>query len=92
MTGGYGICGLVHHHSESGDVLVERAHLPADTEAGDMLATPVTGADGYSMGSNYNKISRPPAIFTVKGSPPNHSCRLLPPGLLNSYDFPFLSL
>ena len=60
MAGGYDVCGLVHRHCESGDVLVERAHLPADTQACDILATPVTGAYGHSMGSNYNKIPPPP--------------------------------
>ena len=30
---------------------------------GDMLATPVTGAYGHSMGSNYNKVLRPAVVF-----------------------------
>lgn len=60
---------VVGKHCESGDVLVEQAHLPADTQAGDILATPVTGAYGYSMSSNYNKTPRPPVIFTAKGTP-----------------------
>ena len=30
---------------------------------GDILATPVTGAYGHSMGSNYNKILRPAVVF-----------------------------
>ena len=60
---------VVGKHCESGDVLVEQAHLPADTKAGDILATPVTGAYGYSMGSNYNKIPRPPVIFTAQATP-----------------------
>ena len=60
---------VVGKHCESGDVLVEQAHLPADTQVGDILATPVTGAYGYSMGSNYNKIPRPPVIFAAKATP-----------------------
>ena len=60
---------VVGKHCESGDVLVEQARLPADTQVGDILATPVTGAYGYSMGSNYNKIPRPPVIFTAQGTP-----------------------
>ena len=35
------------------------AQLPADVAVGDVLATPVTGAYGYSMASNYNKVPRP---------------------------------
>ena len=33
--------------------------LPADLAVGDILATPVTGAYGHSMASNYNKVPRP---------------------------------
>ncbi len=28
---------------------------------------PVTGAYGQSMGSNYNKITRPPVVFCADG-------------------------
>ena len=41
--------------------------LPADIAVGDLLATPVTGAYGHSMGSNYNKITRPPVVFVSDG-------------------------
>jgi diaminopimelate decarboxylase len=34
---------------------------------GDLLAMPVTGAYGHSMGSNYNKITRPPVVFAANG-------------------------
>jgi diaminopimelate decarboxylase len=57
---------VVGKHCESGDVLLFDARLPADVAVGDVLATPVTGAYGHSMGSNYNKIPRPPVVF-VKG-------------------------
>ena len=36
-----------------------RAGCPADLAVGDVLVTPVTGAYGHSMGSNYNKVPRP---------------------------------
>jgi diaminopimelate decarboxylase len=34
---------------------------------GDILATPVTGAYGHSMASNYNKVLRPPVVFVRDG-------------------------
>ncbi|MGZ6982832.1 MAG: diaminopimelate decarboxylase, partial [Ilumatobacteraceae bacterium] len=51
---------LVGKHCESGDVLIFDAFLPEHTTVGDLLATPVTGAYGYSMASNYNMLTRPP--------------------------------
>ena len=59
---------LVGKHCESGDVLVLDAALPADVKVGDLLATPVTGAYGHSMASNYNKLTRPPVLFVRDGS------------------------
>jgi diaminopimelate decarboxylase len=59
---------LVGKHCESGDVLIFDAALPAGIEVGDVVATPVTGAYGQSMGSNYNKILRPPVVFVRDGS------------------------
>ena len=41
---------VVGKHCESGDVLVRDARVPADLAVGDILATPVTGAYGHSMG------------------------------------------
>ncbi len=58
---------LVGKHCESGDVLSFEARLPADIAVGDLLAMPVTGAYGHSMGSNYNKITRPPVVFVADG-------------------------
>jgi diaminopimelate decarboxylase len=58
---------LVGKHCESGDVLVFDARLPDDVAVGDLLVTPVTGAYGHSMGSNYNKITRPPVVFVADG-------------------------
>jgi diaminopimelate decarboxylase len=58
---------VVGKHCESGDVVVRDACLPTDLAAGDVLATPVTGAYGHSMASNYNKIPRPAVIFVRDG-------------------------
>lgn len=58
---------LVGKHCESGDVLAFAAQLPSSTAVGDLLAMPVTGAYGHSMGSNYNKITRPPVVFAANG-------------------------
>jgi len=59
---------VVGKHCESGDVLVRDAHVPADLAVGDVLATPVTGAYGYSMASNYNQVPRPPVVFVRDGN------------------------
>jgi diaminopimelate decarboxylase len=58
---------VVGKHCESGDVLVRDAHLPLDVAVGDVLATPVTGAYGHSMASNYNKVPRPAVAFVAGG-------------------------
>jgi len=59
---------VVGKHCESGDVLLNEADVPADLAVGDVLVTPVTGAYGQSMGSNYNRIRRPAVVFTSGGS------------------------
>ncbi len=58
---------VVGKHCESGDVLIPEGWVPADLAVGDLLATPVTGAYGHSMGSNYNKVLRPPVVFCRDG-------------------------
>jgi len=58
---------VVGKHCESGDVVVADARLPADVAVGDVVATPVTGAYGYSMASNYNKVPRPGVVFVTDG-------------------------
>jgi diaminopimelate decarboxylase len=58
---------LVGKHCESGDVLIDEAYLPAQTKAGSLVATPVTGAYGYSMASNYNRVPRPAVVFVRDG-------------------------
>ena len=58
---------VVGKHCESGDVLVQDGAVPTDLVVGDVLATPVTGAYGYSMGSNYNQVLRPAVVFVSEG-------------------------
>jgi diaminopimelate decarboxylase len=58
---------VVGKHCESGDLLVRDAKVPGDIRVGDILATPVTGAYGHSMGSNYNKVLRPAVVFAADG-------------------------
>ncbi len=58
---------VVGKHCESGDVLVRDGQLPDDVRVGDIIATPVTGAYGHSMGSNYNKVLRPAVVFVSDG-------------------------
>lgn len=57
---------VVGKHCESGDFVVVDGKVPDDIKVGDILATPVSGAYGHSMASNYNCVPRPPVIF-VKG-------------------------
>jgi diaminopimelate decarboxylase len=58
---------IVGKHCESGDTLVRDARLPGGVRVGDLVATPVTGAYGHSMGSNYNKVGRPAVVFASGG-------------------------
>jgi diaminopimelate decarboxylase len=60
-------CQIAGKHCESGDVLVRDVPLP-DPRPGDVLATPVTGAYGYSLANNYNGVPRPPVIFCRDGA------------------------
>jgi len=60
---------IVGKHCETGDVLIAEAFVPEDLAVGDILATPVTGAYGHSMASNYNKVLRPPVVFVRDGLP-----------------------
>jgi diaminopimelate decarboxylase len=62
-TGAYAIAGK---HCESSDVLIERVELP-EPRRGDLLAVPVTGAYTLSMSSNYNAVTRPPAVLVSGG-------------------------
>ena len=58
---------LAGKHCESGDVIVRDVSLP-DPAPGDVIATPVTGAYGYSLANNYNGVPRPPVIFASRGT------------------------
>ncbi|MSO16119.1 MAG: diaminopimelate decarboxylase [Ilumatobacteraceae bacterium] len=58
---------IVGKHCESGDILVESAAVAPNVSVGDLLVMPVTGAYGYSMASNYNKVMRPAVVFVSAG-------------------------
>ena len=58
---------IVGKHCESGDILVLDAPVPADVKVGDLMVMPVTGAYGYTMASNYNKVPRPAIVFVSDG-------------------------
>ena len=51
---------------ESGDVLIREINLP-EAQTGDLLAIYSTGAYGYSMASNYNRLGRPAVVFAKDG-------------------------
>ncbi len=51
---------------ESGDILISDTKI-FDIESGDILITTSTGAYGYSMASNYNKIPKNPVVFVSGG-------------------------
>ena len=51
---------------ESGDILIENAQLPK-AEMGDLLVVYGTGAYGYSMANNYNRINKPAVVFAKEG-------------------------
>ncbi|WP_432776921.1 diaminopimelate decarboxylase [Brevibacillus gelatini] len=51
---------------ESGDMLIWDVKLPPAV-AGDILAVSSTGAYGYSMSNNYNRIARPAVVFVKDG-------------------------
>ena len=58
---------VVGKHCETGDVVVSEGFVPEGLVVGDILATPVTGAYGHSMASNYNKVPRPAVVFVADG-------------------------
>lgn len=51
---------------ESGDILIENAMLP-EAETEDLLVMYGTGAYGYSMANNYNRITKPAVVFVKDG-------------------------
>ena len=62
------VCSIAGKHCEQGDIVVRDAQLPSDLAVGEVLATPVTGAYGLSLASNYNKVTRPAVVFVRDGS------------------------
>lgn len=58
---------VVGKHCETGDLIIDAARLPDGVVVGDVIATPVTGAYGYSMASNYNRVPRPAVVFVADG-------------------------
>lgn len=58
---------IVGKHCESGDILILDAPIADGVRVGDLLAVPVTGAYGYTMASNYNKVPRPAIVFVADG-------------------------
>lgn len=57
---------LAGRYCESGDILINELPLPA-TKPGDVIAVLSTGAYGYCMASNYNRVPRPAVIFAENG-------------------------
>ncbi|MEH7403801.1 diaminopimelate decarboxylase [Gottfriedia acidiceleris] len=51
---------------ESGDMLIWDCNLPV-VQNNDVLAVSCTGAYGYSMANNYNRIRRPAVVFVKEG-------------------------
>jgi diaminopimelate decarboxylase len=51
---------------ESGDMLIWDCNLPV-VQNNDVLAVSCTGAYGYSMANNYNRIRRPAVVFVKDG-------------------------
>jgi len=58
---------VVGRHCESGDVIAPSAPLPSDTDRGDLIVLPATGAYVYSMSSRYNGVGRSPVVFVRDG-------------------------
>lgn len=58
---------------ESGDILITDVDI-MDIESGDILVIASTGAYGYSMASNYNKITKP-AVVSVKNGESKVICK-----------------
>jgi len=58
---------IVGKHCESGDIVINDALVAPNIQPGDLLVTPVTGAYGHSMASNYNKVPRPAVVFVANG-------------------------
>ncbi|MGH3925230.1 MAG: diaminopimelate decarboxylase, partial [Pseudonocardiaceae bacterium] len=58
---------IVGKHCEAGDLLVRDTLLPDDLAEGDLVVAAVTGAYGYAMASNYNRLPRPAMVLVGDG-------------------------
>ncbi|MEV8339178.1 diaminopimelate decarboxylase [Leucobacter sp. NPDC077196] len=58
---------LVGRQCESGDLLVDQAHLSAP-RSGDIIALGATGAYGFTFVNNYNGALHPPIVFCNEGT------------------------
>jgi diaminopimelate decarboxylase len=77
---------VVGKHCETGDVLGQSVSLPGQLVPGDLLVAAATGAYGYSMASNYNRLPRPRWCSFGTGMPRHRSARELDDVL--SHDVP----
>lgn len=57
---------LAGRYCESGDIIINKLPLPS-SKPGDVIAVLATGAYGYSMASNYNRVPRPAVVFAEDG-------------------------
>ncbi len=57
---------LAGRFCESGDILIKNVKMP-DLEEGDVICVYDTGAYGYSMSSNYNRVLKPAAVLVNNG-------------------------
>lgn len=51
---------------ESGDILLQDVTIP-EIHSGDILAITTTGAYGYSMSNNYNRVPKPAVVMVADG-------------------------
>ena len=58
---------VVGRHCESGDELARNVALPRDLRRDDLSAFAATGAYGYAMASNYNRVGRPAVVAVRDG-------------------------
>ncbi|RMC56631.1 diaminopimelate decarboxylase [Lactobacillus sp. ESL0260] len=57
---------LAGRYCESGDIIINKLALPK-SKPGDVIAVLATGAYGYSMAANYNRVPRPAVVFAENG-------------------------